>query len=140
MRILILGLALLAVSCATKLPNRDSLVGTWVSGGYYLRIYQDGRVAQWPSPPDGDVAWSRQSEGELLWDRDSQYSPNPRVERAGSHLVMVTTVGKMMLDLVTPDLEPGQRISNNQAEQIVAPNRSLPPTLNSTSSVRGSED
>jgi hypothetical protein len=27
-----------------------------------------------------------------------------------------------------------------EAEQVVAPNRSLPPTLNSTSSVRGSED
>jgi hypothetical protein len=26
------------------------------------------------------------------------------------------------------------------AEQVVAPNRSLPPSLNSTSSVRGSED
>jgi hypothetical protein len=30
--------------------------------------------------------------------------------------------------------------SNEEAEQCVAPNRSLPPTLNSTSSVRGSED
>jgi hypothetical protein len=29
---------------------------------------------------------------------------------------------------------------NRQGEQVVAPNRSLPPTLNPTSSVRGSED
>ncbi len=31
-------------------------------------------------------------------------------------------------------------ISKQEAQQVVAPNRSLPPTLNSTSSVRGSED
>lgn len=31
-------------------------------------------------------------------------------------------------------------IDNEEAEQVVAPNRSLVPTLNSTSSVRGSED
>lgn len=31
-------------------------------------------------------------------------------------------------------------LRNEEAEQVVAPNRSLPPSLNSTSSVRGSED
>ena len=30
--------------------------------------------------------------------------------------------------------------AKNEAEQAIAPNRSLPPSLNSTSSVRGSED
>ena len=34
----------------------------------------------------------------------------------------------------------GSRKTNKIAEQGVAPNRSLPPTLKSTSSVRGSED
>jgi hypothetical protein len=33
-----------------------------------------------------------------------------------------------------------ESLAKHQSEQAVAPNRSLPPTLNSTSSVRGSED
>lgn len=37
-------------------------------------------------------------------------------------------------------LQTGYKSRTQEAEQAVAPNRSLPPSLNSTSSVRGSED
>jgi hypothetical protein len=109
MRFFIVPIALMAVSCAVRESNSDSLVGTWRSADqYYLRIYPDGKVAQWPSPPEGEVSWSRYSDGELLWGQESTYQRNPRVERSGDDLVMKTSSGKMVLNLITPDLQPGQ--------------------------------
>jgi len=111
MRFLTIPIAMMFASCASHEADHDPLVGTWREGDrYYLRIYPDGRVAQWPSPPEGEVSWSRHSNGELLWGREGSLERNPRVERQGDELVMKTTPGAMVLRRV-PDLQPGLSIS-----------------------------
>ena len=46
----------------------------------------------------------------------------------------------IVVRLIFRSLLMGSPKEQKDAQQVVAPNRSLPPTLNSTSSVRGSED
>ena len=70
--------------------------------------------------------------------RLSVFRTNPRVihlyERLGFEIYATTETGCKMCWMPPPLTE------NQSGEQVVAPNRSLPPTLNSTSPVRGSED
>jgi hypothetical protein len=110
-RFFIIPMAMIVASCASHEADHDPLVGTWLEGDrYYLRIYPDRRVAQWPSPPEGEVSWSRHSNGELFWGREGSFERNPRVERQGNDLVMKTSLGAMVLRRV-PDVQPGLTIS-----------------------------
>jgi hypothetical protein len=96
-------------SCTTKLES--NCIGTWAMNSiapsrYYLRVYPDGRVAQWPSPPDGKVSWSRLRGNELLWGLGME--GNPRIFSKGAELNMWTASGTQTLSRLSAELEPGE--------------------------------
>ena len=106
-------LCALVSSCAHLSGTNGSLEGTWLNEdrGYYFRVYPDATVAQWPSPPVGDVSWSRHLNGELQWGEPSSFYRRPRLERRGRNIAMIdSTSNVMILHPILPDLEPGVTI------------------------------
>ena len=70
---------------------------------YYLRIYSDGWVAQWPNPV-GTTAWLRIEGRTLAWG----YRPplqQPTLLRRGRLLIMHDNTSERMFDRVR-DFEP----------------------------------
>jgi hypothetical protein len=102
------AVCMLLGACAWIPKDRDPFVGTWVnvSHGYYLRVYPDGQVAQWPSPPDGEVSWSRHKDGELQWNYLPQLR-NPVLHRSGRGLTIDMNSHDMTMVRVESELEPG---------------------------------
>ncbi len=88
--------------------------------------------------PDLQVSRFLRQEEEIFVIQETYFDP----KLAGTDLQVEELSD--FISKISPDefLCAGARPSDgtNQAEQVVAPNRSLPPSLNSTSSVRGSED
>jgi len=78
---------------------------------YYLRIYPDRSVAQWPSPPDGGISWSRLKKNELDWN----HPKNPRIFVKGDTMIMKSPTGSQTLVLLPQDLEPGQKAEQGAA-------------------------
>jgi len=98
--------------------EKGKFSGTWAKldiapSHYYLRIYPDGKVAQWPSPPDGDVSWSHLNGNELLWNYG--YGGNPRIYQKGNKLIMKTSTSSQTLYRFPSNLEPGQKAQQGAA-------------------------
>ena len=97
----------LLLGCVT-VPRARQFVGTWKvreGGPYYLRVYRDGHVAIWPSPPDGRAGWTT-LHGDTL---ALGYEPplhDPTLRRRGAFLVMDTNVSSRSFDRLANDLEP----------------------------------
>lgn len=112
-RIFFAGFCILLAACGGLPKQADPFVGTWCNfqNGYYLRVYPDGRVAQWPSPLEGAVSWSSHKNGELQW----RYLPplkNPVIRMRGRDLVIDMTQKEMPMERLEPDLEPGQILNS----------------------------
>ena len=75
---------------------------------YYLRIYPNGRVAQWPSPPDDGTAWTRLKGEEVEFGYRPPLS-NPHLNIRGANLIMSGSspeVTGCSFSRIVPDLEP----------------------------------
>jgi hypothetical protein len=106
---LLLSTVILFSGCAARSLERQ-FVGTWRmrDSNYLLRIYPDGRVAQWPSPPYGHTAWTSIN-GNTLNFGYTPPLPNPQLTRRGPLLVMHGTHGAVkesIFDKVRNDLVP----------------------------------
>ena len=79
-------------------------------GQYYLRIYPDGRVAQWPSPPNDETSWTRLSGNTIEYGYNPPLS-NPRLGIRDNKLIMSNSdagvVGRSFTRVI-PDIEPSQ--------------------------------
>jgi hypothetical protein len=103
--------------CAT-LQKQSPYGGTWkmrdvAPASYYLRIYSNGWVAQWPNPV-GNTAWSRINGNTLAW----RYLPplkQPTLTRRGPLLIMHDNVSDRVFDKVS-DFDPPPTDTSSPAD------------------------
>lgn len=77
-------------------------------GQYFLRVYPDGRVAQWPSPPRDETVWTRLKGVEIEFGYRPPLS-NPRLNIRGANLIMSGStpgVAGRSFSRIVPDIEP----------------------------------
>jgi hypothetical protein len=117
MKLLCVALSLMCLN-ACSVRQKGQFTGTWKmkttdKGHYYLRIYSDEKVAQWPSPPDGDVNWSEIQGNELMWGGHLYQRPTLKIRN--HKLLMKTSVGTDTFLRISPDLIPGQKTEQDAA-------------------------
>ncbi len=105
----LVALCLLPLVSCTAMKRETRFVGTWKMRDvspidYYLRIYPDGWVAQWPNPAE-TTAWARLCGETLAWGYQAPLH-DPTLSLCGSLLVMRDNVSDKVFDRLSDEVEP----------------------------------